>query len=176
MDQLQVKYIDRVFPKLVSISGNRESLEALTEEDIRTGFEIFHAIIYCPSMNINLFQFVDKVLSSDNTRTIIQAIVNLFHSKILKDRESIGFLKEFYGVVAETLHLQYGNILLATSTKSQLQAVIDNDWPFFGNNTELVQSCLMDSKCGGVKDIIESLGKYFKTKLSIEFNKGSIEV
>ena len=67
-------------------------------------------------------------------------------------------MKEFYGVMANTFGLQYGNIMVATSTKSQLQAVIDNDWPFFGNNTEMVQSCLKDSKCGGIKDIIDSLG------------------
>ena len=85
-------------------------------------------------------------------------------------------MKEFYGVLANTFGLQYGKIMVATSTKSQLQAVIDNDWPFFGNNTELVQSCLKDSRCGGIKDIINSLGWYFKTKFSIKYNKGSIEV
>ena len=138
--------------------GNLESLEAPTYEDIRTGFELFHVIIYCPTMNIKLFKFVDKLLSSENSRTIIQATANLFHSKILKDEKSISLTKEFYGVLANTFGLQYGNIMVATSTKSQLQAVIDNDWPFFANNTGLVQSCLKDSKCGGIKDIMDSLG------------------
>ena len=67
-------------------------------------------------------------------------------------------MKEFYGALAKTLDLQYGNILLATSTKAQLQAVIDNDWPFFTNNTDLVKSCLLDSKCSSIKDIIQNLG------------------
>ena len=68
---------------------------------------------------------------------------------------------EFYEILATTLNLEYGNILLATSTKSQLQAVIDNDWPFFTNNTDLVKICLLDSDCGVIQDIIQDLGIEF---------------
>ena len=59
-----------------------------------------------------------------------------------------------------TLNLQYGNILLATSTNSQLQSVIDNDWPFFTNQTDLVKTCLTDSDCDSIHDIIQKLGEY----------------
>ena len=64
--------------------------------------------------------------------------------------------------LAATLNLQYGNILLATSTKSQLQTVRDNDVPFFTNNTDLVKTCILDSECDRLQDVIGDLGKLFK--------------
>ena len=60
--------------------------------------------------------------------------------------------------LATTLNLQYGNVLLATSTKSQLQAVRDIDGPFFTNNTDMVKTCTLDSKCDRLQDVIEDLG------------------
>ena len=158
MDQVKPEHLDKVFLKLVSIPHNEDSLEAATDNDIRTGFELFHAIIFCPTLKIQLFQFVDKLLSSESSRTILQAIVNLFRSKIIKDHKSISLMKDFYAVLSSTLDLQFGNILLAMSTKSQLHEAIDNDWPFFGNKTELVKSCLFDSKCEGLEVTIRNLG------------------
>ena len=67
-------------------------------------------------------------------------------------------MKVFFHVLAKTLDLQYGNILLATSSKPQLQAVIDNDWPFFTNNTDLVKDCLSDSECESIQNIIRDQG------------------
>ena len=67
--------------------------------------------------------------------------------------------KAFYIDFATALNLQYGNILLATSTKSQLQALRNIDVPFFTNNTDLVKACLSDSKCDRLQDIIGDLGK-----------------
>ena len=71
---------------------------------------------------------------------------------------SFGLAKEFYFVLASTLQLQYGNILLATSKKSEIQTVITNDWPFFTNNTELVKTCLEDVDCDKLQDILQKLG------------------
>ena len=85
-------------------------------------------------------------------------MVNLFQSGVLQDRTSFTQAKEFYLVLASTLQLQYGNVLLATSTKSQLQTVIDNDWPFFTNYTHLVKKCLKDTDCDSIQDIIQKLG------------------
>ena len=130
-----------------------------TDEDILTGFQVYHAIVYCPEMDTNLYIFVDQLLSSESKRTIIQSYTNLFHSGVLKGTTSITLAKAFYMDLAATLNLQYGNILLATSTKSQLQALRDIDVPFFTNNTDLVKTCILDSKCNRFKDIIGALGK-----------------
>ena len=126
-----------------------------------TGFELYHMIVYCPEMNMKLNTFVNQLLSSESKRTIIQSYTNLFHSGILKGTASMTSAKAFYMDLAETLNLQYGNILLATSTKSQLQAMIDNDWPFFTNNTDLVKTCILDSECDLLQDIIRDLGQPF---------------
>ena len=68
--------------------------------------------------------------------------------------------KDFYIELAAVLDLQYGSVLLSTSSKAQLQTVIDNEWPFFTNNTDLVKDCLLHFNCGGVQDILQRLGDY----------------
>ena len=161
MDQIKPQHLDEAFLKLVPFIDQRDfegSDQTRSDEDTRTGFAIFHAIVFCP---IQLYHFVDQLLSFESSRTIIQAYVNLFHTKVIKDKTMISLMKEFYEILATTLNLEYGNILLATSTKSQLQAVIDNDWPFFTNNTDLVKICLLDSDCGVIQDIIQDLGIEF---------------
>ena len=94
-------------------------------------------------------------------RAIILTLVNLFWSESMKDPTNLNLEKEFYLVLAATLDLQYGNILLATSTKSQLQALRDIDVPFFTNNTDLVKTCIWGSKCDRLQEIIGDLGKTF---------------
>ena len=137
-----------------------EEEEPVTYEDIKTGFELFFANANCPSpLLVKLFTFLDELLSSESSRTIIQSIVNLFLSGSIKDKTSLSLAKEFYIVLASTLNLQHGNILLATSTRSQLQTMIDEDWPFFTNCTSLVKTCLKESDCDGVQDIVQKLGK-----------------
>ena len=123
-------------------------------------------------MDMKLYIFVDQLLSSESKRTIIQSYTNLFHSGVLKGTTSITLAKEFYMDLSATFNLRYGNILLATSTKAQIEAVIDNDWPFFGNNTNLVKACTWDSKCDRLQEIFEDLGKilsslYILTKSTV---------
>ena len=73
----------------------------------------------------------------------------------------LSLMNEFYELLATILNLQYGNILLATSTKAQLQTVIDNDWPFF-INTSLVKTCLFNNDCVNLQSILEKLGNLFR--------------
>ena len=121
-------------------------------------FELFHAIVYCPSNVFQLYRFTDHLLSTESSRTIIQSLVNLFQSGVLKDRTSFTAAKEFYLALASTLQLQYGNVLLAMSTKSQLQTVIDNEWPFFTDYTQLVKECLADSRCNNISEFPRKQG------------------
>ena len=129
-----------------------------THEDIQTGYEIFQALDYCPTMVIKLFKFVDQLLSSESERTIIQTFLNLFQSGAISDGKSLTLAKQFYSILVTTLNLQYGNVLLATLTNAQLQAVVRNDFPFFANNTDLVRKCFNESKCDGSQDILQKLG------------------
>ena len=117
--------------ELVPFFNTSKTEGSPSEEDIETGYQLFHAIVYCPTAVIKLFRFIDQLLSNERERTIIQTVVNLFQSGAINDQTSFTLAKKFYFVLASTLNLQFGNILLATSTKAQLQAMIWNDWPFF---------------------------------------------
>ena len=158
-DQIKSDKLHETFPKLVSIVEVENQEEAATERNILTGFELYHLILFCPEMDMKLYNFVDQLFSSESKRTIIQSYANLFHSGVLKGTTSTTLAKEFYLDLAATLNLQYGNILLATSTNYQLQALRDIDVPFFTNNTDLVITCNLDSQCDRLQDIIKNLGE-----------------
>ena len=161
MGQIRSEQLEDKFLKLVTFVDAKETEGPVTDEDIKTGFELFQAIVYCPSSSlIRLFRFIDGLLSNDHSRTIIQTVVNTFRSGIITDKTTFALAKDFYFVLASTLNLQYENVLLATSTQSQLQEVLDNDWPFFTNNTHLVEKCLKDSDCDGTQEILKRLGKF----------------
>ena len=146
----------------LSFIDKEEMKDPATSDDIETGLELFHAVRYCPSpMVMKLFRFVDQLLSSESSRTIIQTFLNLFQSGALTDETSFTLAKQFYSEVASTLNLQYGNVLLATSSNSQLKAVIRNNFPFFANNTDLIEKCLQESNCFGVQEILQTLGIMF---------------
>ena len=161
-DQVTSEHMNEAFSKLVPSAQGSQTKGPLTDvEDIETGFELFQAIVYCPSqlqLLTKIYNFVDEVLSTESTRTIIQTLDNHFRSENIPDPTTLNLVKDFYFVLASTLDLQYGNILLATSTKSQLQEVIDKDWPFFTNNTDLVKTCIRYSDCDSIQNILQKLG------------------
>ena len=134
---------------------------ATPDDDIETGFELFHAIDSCPPATVfKLFRFIDQLLSSESSRTIIQTMVNTFHSGSIADETSFTLAKQFYFVLASTLNLTYGDVLLATSTNTQMEAMIGNGLPFFANNTDLVAKCLQGFDCDGIEGILQKLGMF----------------
>ena len=161
MGQVMPQNQKGAFSKLVKNANANPTDGPPSDEDITTGYELFQVIVYCPTMVIKLFRFVDQLLSSESSRTIIHTFVNLIQSGALTDETNFILAKQFYNVLASTLNLQYGNVLLATSSNSQLKAVIRNDWPFFANNTDLVEKCLQESNCFGVQDTLRTLGIIF---------------
>ena len=154
-DQVQPELINEFFAHLLSRADN-STLEraATTNEDLGFGFELYHSIVFCPT---KLYFYVDRLLSYETSRTIIHSYVNLFHSKVIKDKATIRLMNKFYDVLSATMGLEYGNILMATSTKSQLRAVFDNEWPFLANNTELVKNCLEFSQCDFIQNVIQGM-------------------
>ena len=136
-----------------------------SDEDIKTGYELFQATLFCPTMVIKLFRFVDQLLSNERARTIIQTFVNLFKSGAITERTSLTLAKQFYFILSSTLNLRYGDMLLASLTRAQLHNVMRNDWPFFANNTDLVEKCLYETKCDRLQDIFQKLGSAFCSNL-----------
>ena len=149
----------KAFSILDALGANTTNVEGPpSDEDIKTGFKLFNLIVYCPTVTIKLFRFVNQLLSSESSRTIIQSFVNLFQSDELRDETTFTAASKFFYVFASSLNLQFGNVLLATSTNAQLQDMIRNDWPFFSNNTEMVEKCLQKSQCDIIQDILQKLG------------------
>ena len=159
MGQLKPEYRSALFSKLVSNTTNSKIGGHNTTEYIKFGYEIFYALVFCPENVFKLYSFVDNLISNEITRTIIQTIVNLFHSGAITDEKIFILAKRFYSVLATTLDLQYGNILMATSTTAQLQALIQNDLPFFLNYTDRLRDCLQKTNCDIVQQIYEYIGK-----------------
>ena len=143
------------------VNTDRTDGPPLSDDDIETGFELFHAIDSCPPATVfKLFRFIDQLLSSESSRTIIQTMVNTFHSGSIADETSFTLAKQFYFVLASTLNLTYGDVLLATSTNAQMEAMIGNGLPFFANNTDLVAKCLQGFDCDGIEGILQKLGMF----------------
>ena len=132
-----------------------------SDKDIETGYELYHALVYCPSNLFKMYTFVDQLLSNETSRTIILTIVHLLQSEAIRDTPSYTLAKQFYHVLVSTLDLQYGNILSAISTTAQLQDAIDKKFPFLTNNTDLIKRCVQDQEpnCDFVRGISQNLGK-----------------
>ena len=156
MGQVKTQNLKEAFSKLVTYKITDEQEGFASEEDVRSGYKLFHAIAHCPTMTIKLFRFINQLLSNESSRTIIQTFGNLFHSEA--DKMSFTLAKQLYHQLSFTLNLQYGNVLLAMLTNGQLQTLTRNDWPFFANNSDLVEKCLQESHCDGIEDIFQRLG------------------
>ena len=103
-------------------------------------------------MPFKLFRFIDQLLFSESSRTVIQSVVNLLQSGVLTDETSIIMVRQFYSELTTTLKLQHGNVLLATS----LQSKKGNDFI----NTQLLK-CQQDSCFHMVQDILQNLGIFY---------------
>ena len=87
--------------------------------------ELFSAVVLCPpGMVFRTYMMIDKLLSVETERTIIQTIVNIFHSGVITDKMTLSLARQFYQVLTDTYDLQHGNILMKTLTTAQMEAVI----------------------------------------------------
>ena len=146
MDQVKPRYRYDVSSKVLSSINPNKTIGVITKEDIETGYELFHALVFCPAMAFRIYTFIDQLLSNETSRTIIQTIVNLFNSDAITDDKSLTLTKDFYQVFASILDLQYGNILLATLAGAQMRPGI----------TDPVENT---SQRNTVQDIYKTLGE-----------------
>ena len=128
--QIKPQNQNEAFTKLASNVNMKKTDDPPLDDDIKTGYKLFHATAYCPTMGIKLFRFVDQLLSNETSRTITLTFVNLFRSGAVREKTSFALAKQFYHALAFTVDLQYGNVLLASSANAQLKALKRNDWPF----------------------------------------------
>ena len=140
------------------------------EEDILNGFKLYFAVLLCmPNSTSYAYAFFDRLISGESKRTLLQATVNTIQTGDLwkkeatdldniqlKDKEKVSM---FYQALDKIFDLQFGKILLAVSSKEELQFMLDKDWPFFGNLTSQLGLCLNGTSCTQITQVIQNLGE-----------------
>ena len=160
MGQLQADEQKHVFSNIFSNVSTGKTSGEPSDKDIETGYNLFHAVVFCLTKVSKMNTYIDQILSVDTSRTIILAIANLFQPGAISDEITFTLTRRFYRVLADTLDLQYGNILLASSTNAQIQAVIWNKGPFLTNHTDLVKESLQGAKKFDLfQGVYKNLGK-----------------
>ena len=141
---MKPRYYDISYGVLTdSLTYTDTAHEDITEEDIRTGLEILASLRHCPDESVKIYGFIVNLLSTESPRTIIQSVVNTIeHGKI--EGITRDGLHEFYRSLDTIFQFQLGGILLAVSSRSQLQAMVDKDRPYFARYREQVDRCLSE--------------------------------
>ena len=156
--QVMIGFYPKVFDEMKITVNGKEDSTAVTDDDIETGYMLFSAIVYC-SEPVALSQFLHNLLSTQSPRTIIQATVNTIQSGNLKEVFNRDRINQFYIALDKIFHFQFGKILLATASSSDLEAMLAKDWPFFTNFSQEIEECLNRTSCQGVAGLIQLLGK-----------------
>ena len=149
--QVKQEHQSKIFGN-INLGLTTNKTEIITEkEDIQTGFMLYSALISC-SESVALYQFLHSLLSTQSPRTIIQATVNTIESDNLTERVSQHRINQIYMLLQTIFNLEYGKILLATSSPSDLEAMLAKDWPYFSHYSQEIDQCLGGGSCQGVTD------------------------
>ena len=127
---------------LDSLIGNQTS-EIITDDSMKKGLAIYAVTVFCSNTQKQLFVFFSDLVSRETPASIILATVNTIKSSYRRDYSDKLLLNMFY----ETLNLNYGKILLATSSMEYIKTMKDYDFPFFTNNTTMIDDCLRGGQC-----------------------------
>ena len=65
--------------------------------------------------------------------------------------------RDIFPILEEELDLEFGQILLASASPDELQAILARDWPYLDSFAGEVDACL-DGDCTKVASIIQELG------------------
>ena len=157
LSQLKEHVYSSVFDQ-IQIGGNSNTEPIITDEDIKIGFQMFSAIVYC-SEPVALSKFLHNLVALQSPRTIIQATVNTIQSDDIKDMKNRERLNQFVIALDNIFSFQLGLILMATASPSQLKAMMAADWPYFHKHSQEIDQCLNHENCSGVKHLFHDLGK-----------------
>ena len=138
--------------------GN-ETSEIITDEDVKVGFVIYSATVFCSNTPKQLYKFFSDLVSRETPRSILLALVNTITSTHVKSYSDKLLLNKFYLSLDKVLKLAYGDILLVSSSKEDLKKMIDHDWPFFTNNTGMVHKCIRGDQCETAAELTKTLSK-----------------
>jgi hypothetical protein len=148
------KPFDQINLALFNVSNNGD----ISAEDIRTGYAIYMVTVMCKEVEaLNISQFLGTLVLTQTPRTIIQATVNTIHQETMegKNRKRLGL---FYQELNKTFNFHHGQILVALSSPSELEAMLARDLPYLTPYTQQIMECVRGTSCQGVTDLIENLG------------------
>ena len=148
----------RLGEMLDKLLGN-ETDGAITDEDIRVGFSIYSATVFCANTPKKLYTFFSNLVSTETPRTLLLALVNTIRSTSVHRSSDKTELNKLYDAIDEILQLSYGDLLLATSSKEDILTMLHNEWPFFTKYKAELEDCLRSNACQGVGDILKTQGK-----------------
>ena len=165
--QLLQVYYQAVFGQY-NLSLKEDSPRTIKEEDVRTGFMLFSALVYCPTPLFQIYGFLQSLLTSETPRTIIQATVNTIEAGTIEGRENQHRLFNFYIALDQVFHFQMGQILLATSSSSRLKDMMAKDLPYFTPYLKEIDQCLNGISCQGLLDIVQNIGITYRFALKFK--------
>ena len=160
-DQVRTDYYKTLFAGITLGVSLNVGQTSIINEDVQTGFMVFSAVIFCPENTFKLYQFLHSLLSTQSPRTIIQATINTIESDTIMDQSDRKLLNQFYLSLKRIFDFEYGKILLATSSLSELKGMLAKNWPYFTNYSKEIDQCLTQISCQGVTDLIQTLGKFY---------------
>ena len=136
------------------------SLGSLLDVDIKTGFMLYSAVIYCDyTPRGKLAKFLHNLIARESPRTIIKTLVNSIEIGQLMELVDPSMVSAFYSALDSILQLQYGKVLLATAPRNHLERVLERGWPYFTNMSHHVSMCLNGTNCQEALDLVNSLGE-----------------
>ena len=161
--------LSEMFDKLIN---NETDNIVPNEEDMKKGLRMYFATVFCSNTPKQLYKFFSNLVSTQTPKTLLLALVNTIISGNVREFSEKEQLNKFYNTIDEIFKLEYGNILLASSSKDDLKKIFDNEWPFFENHTEMVKECFLGGSCQYVQDLVRTsatTGEHKNTKCELIF-------
>ena len=164
--QVKEKHMKTIFDKTISMMTidevHDDSISPLEEEDFLTGFKMFAAIAHCPSNAVfKLYKFFRILVSTEDLKTILKATVNTIAASKIRNRRTRGKVLKFYDILEETLKLEYGTILIASSSSTKQKIIIEGDFPFTAKHKDKILSCFNGTNCSDMRSLLKDLGNTY---------------
>ena len=131
----------------------------ITAEDHVTGFKIYSILAFCNPETLKLGKVLYNLVSRENSRTIIKAVVNTIELEKVKEYGNRNLLFGFYKILEKTFNLQIGKILLSVSTPSELKAMLMKKIPYIAPFSNEIEACFTNNDCMSLEKLVNSLGK-----------------
>ena len=91
----------------------------------------------------------------------MQTVINTLESGRLDEIVDRTMVLEFFQALNRVFQLEYGKVLLAISSRHELEEMMERGLPYWANFTEEVASCLNGTNCEGMRKLVETLGRVF---------------